>query len=158
MPVETPQHPIDLIVNCGRCGQPLTIPEFRLPSDRIGEQWDEVEPLLPARGWASALNEAGGRMACCPACAREHYARQTFATLPQFDPRGKCPKCRHNRIKTAHCPGRTTRCPLMRPHEHLHRTCDRCGYLWGEATADAKAEPTTDEDPEPCPAKSTPST
>ncbi len=51
---------------------------------------------------------------------------------------GLCPKCGHDELKAAHCPGgRAGRWNCLCSHvphsgEHVERTCGRCGYRWLE--------------------------
>ncbi len=67
-------------------------------------------------------------------------------SLPPYDPKAKCPKCRHEFIKTAFhephpnwsCDERLIAYELNRHRqdeevvEHLVRVCQRCHYEWAE--------------------------
>src|SRR5258708_6155054 len=79
-----------------------------------------------------------------------------MAKVNPFDPKAVCPKCGCEDVATRHVPGKATeyasRCfcdETQKPYvdrenrwrgtaEHLERRCSRCGYLWPEATLDAK--------------------
>jgi hypothetical protein len=61
------------------------------------------------------------------------------ALLPAYRPSHACVKCGHGVAATRWCRGEA-RVPVPVPncyaqtgeHEHLHRTCERCGYVWYE--------------------------
>lgn len=79
----------------------------------------------------------------------------TDEPLPPYDPDATCPKCGHEDVSTAYIGnGHHWNCkdhgaPPATFHgsrdccadEHLHRTCQRCHYLWREEVqAAAQAE------------------
>jgi hypothetical protein len=75
----------------------------------------------------------------------------------KFDADAKCPKCGFDTINTSFCPGTYPSkeivavsddgnevmmplsgnlCPVGLVDPHLHRGCQRCGFLWPERTLD----------------------
>ena len=139
---------LNLEVRCD-CGKSLLLPDrvVREPYDNESKRtWmeeiqDEATPLIVSEGWAIRTNQAGGRYAVCPACA----AVPELPPLPEYESRMKCPACGHNRIGTRFCDGRARTC-RGGVRDHLHRTCQRCGYDVIQATKQEKTNDRTDGD------------
>ncbi len=54
-----------------------------------------------------------------------------------YNPSGRCPKCGGDAVETVHHKSLSLEgfCRLT-VLEHLHRSCDRCGYEWAEMPLD----------------------
>lgn len=62
-----------------------------------------------------------------------------------FDLERACPKCTVKATTSIkYCKGTVMSCPAHpnEQGEHLHRTCQTCGYVWAEDCADAEEDKT----------------
>lgn len=67
--------------------------------------------------------------------------------LKPFDSAARCPKCGSDEIGAYWCAGKwltiiqDSHLPTREGVEHMHRTCQRCHFVWYEAPLDAPPEP-----------------
>lgn len=78
-----------------------------------------------------------------------------LADFPPFDGNPKCTKCGFSMVATRYVPN-SAACPAVKcPNqgglpedlkaEHLHRTCERCGYWWSERVLELESDSVDDD-------------
>lgn len=113
----------------------IVVEAVQLPAD-VRDQWDLMASILPARGWAVRSFAGIGRKAVCPDCQKKQDAEPVY---PPYEPKCRCPKCRAASPLIRFCQGLTIVCNAK--GEHLHRTCQTCGYDWKQAVAELSHVP-----------------
>ncbi len=89
------------------------------------------------RQWRQADRERR-QAATAPAAMTRVAAVVVAVELPPFNEHAVCSKCAGAAVGTAYHAAPVGRCPCASAAgEHLCRACQRCGYAWCEATADA---------------------
>jgi hypothetical protein len=58
---------------------------------------------------------------------------EVFLTMPPFNPSPTCRKCAGTRVEVRYVFAGYPACAKHAgEHEHFHRTCKRCGFIWFE--------------------------
>lgn len=134
----------EIVYTCTCCGQKqLNLGWHPLTGLTPQEMFGFVQSQMLAKGWTAQL--AGDTYdVLCPECIASRV--EARKVLKPYDGRIRCPKCGHNRVGTRYCDGKAPACGLYLPVEHLHRTCQRCGFGFAQLTKDHSPKPKEDND------------
>lgn len=137
-------NPFEYEVGCYICKRKLKVSDFQREAyPTIGEQYAFLSIVAEAKGWGHGIEFIDGEnqgVFLCP----EHVRQTPEAMekdLPRYRNHANCHACGGDKLDVKHCKGLASTCELGAPRNHLHRTCQRCGWSWIEGRLDdAKAK------------------
>jgi hypothetical protein len=132
-------NPYEFDLRCRHCARILKIQEFRIEAyPTAGEQYAFLALCAEAKGWGHGTDFIDGEVKAVFVCP-EHVRQSPQAMereLPRYRNHTNCSACGYDKLDVKHCRGLVSTCELGAVRNHLHRTCQRCGWTWIEGRLD----------------------